>query len=148
MVDLPSPGLAFFLPVDADHLGDIAFNVGFEMGDAAGDLAFGEVPVAVVHGFELAAVDGHAIALQRADPAAKLDELRADLADACTVVVPEVSDGLVIRHQLAGQPHDFDIAARLALQPAARWDAVQVAIDEQLEQHRRTIAGPPRPRGG
>ena len=64
------------------------------MGDAAGDLALGEVPVAVIHGLELASVDGHATALQRADPAAKLDELRADLADAHAVVAPEISNGL------------------------------------------------------
>jgi hypothetical protein len=101
-----------------------------------------------IHGLELAAVDGNAIALQCADPAAELDELRADLADARAVVAPEVRDGLVIRHQLAGKPHDLDIAARLALQPAALRDAVQVFIDEQLEQVCGMIGGPSRPRGG
>ena len=52
------------------------------------------------------------------------------------------------RHGLAGQPHNLDIAPRLGFQPAARRDAVQVAVDEQFEQHCGVIAGPPRPRGG
>jgi len=64
------------------------------------------------------------------------------------VVPPEIRDGLVIGHQFAGQPHYFDVAPRLALQPAARRNAVQVAVDEQLEQQRRVIARPPSPRRG
>ena len=54
----------------------------------------------------------------------------------------------MIRNQPAGQPHDLDIAAGLALQPAARRNAVQVAVDEELEQHGGVITWPPGPRGG
>jgi hypothetical protein len=50
---LLAPRLALFLPVDADHLGDVALDIGLEMGQAAGDLALGEVAVAVVDGLEL-----------------------------------------------------------------------------------------------
>lgn len=74
--------------------------------------------------------------------------MRADLADARAVVAPEVRDGLVIRHQLAGQPHDLDIAPRLAFQPAARRDAVQVSVDDQFEHDRGVVARPSSPRGG
>jgi len=43
---------------------DIAFNICLQMGETAGDLVPGEVPVAVVHHFEFAAVGADAIALQ------------------------------------------------------------------------------------
>ena len=64
------PCLAFLLTVDAHHLVDVAFDVGLQMRQAIGDLPLGEVPIAVVDGLELAAVDGNAVALQQADPAA------------------------------------------------------------------------------
>ena len=123
--------LTFLLAVDADHLRDVALGAGLQVDQAAGDLALGEFAIPIVHRLELAAVDGHALALGQADPAAKLDKLRADLADAYAVVAPEIRDGLVIRHQFAGQPHDLDIATGLALRPAARRNAVQVAVDDQ-----------------
>jgi hypothetical protein len=116
------------------------------MGEAAGDLALREVPVAVVHRLELAAVDGDAIAPQYADPAAELDELRAGPPDGRAIVTPEIGDRLVIRHQAAGQPHQLDIAPGLALQSAAGGNLVQVAVDEELEQDRRVVARAPRPR--
>ena len=63
---LLGPDLAVLLPVDADHLVDVARDVGLGMGEAAGDLALREVRVAGVHRLELAAVDGDAIAPQHA----------------------------------------------------------------------------------
>lgn len=45
MGNLVGPGRALVLPVDADHLGDMAFNISLQMGEAAGDLVPGEVPV-------------------------------------------------------------------------------------------------------
>jgi hypothetical protein len=66
------------------------------VGEAVGDLALGEVAVAVVHRLELAAVDRDAGAPQHADPTAELDELRAGLADGRAIVAPEIGDGLVV----------------------------------------------------
>ena len=92
------------------------------------------------------AIAYHAIALQHADPATEFDELCAGSADGGTVVTPEIRDGLVVGHQPTGQPHQLDIASRLAFQPATRRDAVQIPIDEKLQQDGRMIARPKCPR--
>jgi hypothetical protein len=81
MRDFLGPHLAFFLPVDAHDLGDVAFDMSLQMRKAAGDLALGEGLVAVVDRLELAAIDRHAFAFQRADPAAQFHELCAGLAN-------------------------------------------------------------------
>jgi hypothetical protein len=44
--------------------------------------------------------------------------------------------------EAAGQPHHLDVALGLALQASARLDAIEVAVDVDLEQHRRVIRGP------
>ena len=119
-----NPRRAGFLPVNPVSLLDIAADLGFQMRKAAGDLALGEVPVPVVHRFELAPVNGDDLALQNTDAAAEVDELRAGLPDGRTVLPPEICDGLVIWNQPPGQPHHLDIAPGLAFQPAARGDPV------------------------
>lgn len=96
------------------------------MGEAVGDLALGEVSVAFVDRLELAAVDRDAIALQDADPAAELDELRADPAAGSAVVAPEIGDGLVVGREPPRQPNHLDVAPGFALQPPAVRNAVQV----------------------
>lgn len=67
MRDLIGADLAFLLPIDADHLIDVAFDVRLKIGDAAGDLALGYVAVAVVHRPEFAAVGSNARTLRHAD---------------------------------------------------------------------------------
>ena len=39
------------------------------------------------------------------------------------------------------QPHYFQVAARLALEAAARLNAVEIAINVKFEQNRRVVAG-------
>lgn len=146
MRDLLGPNLTLLLSIDPHHLRDVALDVRLQVGDAAGDLALGEVAVPAVNGPELAPVDGNAGALQHADPAAQLHELSNAAADAGAVVTPEVGDGLVIRDKAAGQPHQLDVPPGFAFQPSAGWDPVQIAVDEQLKQHGRMISGSPRPR--
>ena len=50
---------------------------------------------------------------------------------------------LVVAQDLAtlSQPHQLDIALRLAFKPAARVDAVEVAVDVDLQQYRWMIGG-------
>jgi hypothetical protein len=138
--------LALLLTVDPRHGVNVARDIGFQMGKAVGDLALGEVAVTVVDRLELAAVDRDAIALQYADAAAEFDELCAGLADGGAVVAPEIGDGLVVRREATRQPHQLDVAPGFALQPPTGGNVVQVAVDEELEQDRRVIAWPPRPR--
>lgn len=52
----------------------------------------------------------------------------------------------MVGRQPARQPHQLDIAPRLALQPAAGLHLVQVAIDVELQQHGRMIGRAPRHR--
>ena len=40
---------------------------------------------------------------------------------------------------MAGQPHQLDVSLCLALEPTARLDAVEVAVDVDLQQHRRVV---------
>jgi hypothetical protein len=102
----------------------------------------------IIDGLELATIDRHAIAFQRADPAAEFYELRTGLADRRSVIMTEIRNRLVIRHQPPEQPHQLDIATRLTFQPAAGGDAIEIAINEQLQRHRRMVTGPTCPRMG
>ncbi len=71
--------------------------------------------------------------------AAQGDELAAGRPDRQAVVLPEVGDGLEVRRQALRQPHHLDIAPSLPLQPAARRDLVDVAVDVDLQQYARMV---------
>ena len=49
---------------------------------------------------------------------------------------------LLIRREPSGQPHHLEIAASLALQPPARLDPVEIAINVKLEHRRRMVCWP------
>lgn len=134
MGDLVSPDFALFLAVDTGHVIDILRDIGLQMGQAAGNLVLRKVPVAIVHRLEFAAVDGHT------STPTQLHELRAGPAYRRPVISPEIGDGLVVGRQAAEQPHQLDITARFALQATAERDAVQIAVDERLQQHSRVAA--------
>ena len=89
-----------------------------------------------------APVDGNAGFRQQAHLAAQLDEPRTNLLDGGAVVFAEIGDGFVIRNEPSRQPHHFQIAASLTLQPPARLDPVEIAVDVKLEHRRRMIRGP------
>ncbi|MCY1220964.1 hypothetical protein D9M72_330020 [compost metagenome] len=56
-----------------------------------------------------------------------------------------VSDGLtptVAMHgQTSGQPHQFDVALSLTLKPATGLDAIEVAVDIDLQQNAGMVSG-------
>ena len=70
-------------------------------------------------------------------------ELRTGRADRRAIVAAEIGDRLEVRHQAAGQPHQLDVALGLALQPPARLDAVEIAVEIDLQQRRGMIGGRP-----
>ena len=109
----------------------------------AGELAVGEVLVAVVDRLELAAVDGHCGVGKQLHLPAQQDELAADPADRLAVVAAEVGDGLEVGHQPTREPDQLDVALRLAFEPPAGLDAVQVPVDVDLQQRGRVIRRPP-----
>ena len=73
---------------------------------------------------------------------AQIDEPAAGGSDRRAVVLPEVGDGLEVGSQPSGQPHQLDVALSLPLQPAARGDLVDVAVDIDLQQHTWMIGWP------
>ena len=50
---------------------------------------------------------------EKVELTAQHDELRARRADRRPAVAAEVGDRLEVRHQSAGQPHQFDVAANV-----------------------------------
>ena len=128
-------------PIGAVERREIPGNARVDLGQAPLELGGREVLVPIVDGLELAAVDGHQRLGKEIQPAAQHDELAAHSADGRPVVLAEVGDGLEVGGEPPGEPHQLDIALRFALEPPARLDAVQIAVDIQLEQHRRVVAG-------
>ena len=60
---------------------------------------------------------------------------------AAAIVAPEVGDGLEVRLQGSQQPDDLDVAMAFGLQPPARPHPVQIAVDVELQQIARRVAG-------
>jgi hypothetical protein len=126
----------------------IAGNALFNVSHAPFHLGGGEVLVAVVDRFELAAVDGNHGIREQLKLATEGDELLADVTNRGAVVTPEVGDGLEVGAQTMGDPHQLDIALDFALQTAAGLDAVEIAVDVVLEQHRWMVCRPAGDRRG
>ena len=78
------------------------------------------------------------------EPPVQQHELAEHRFEGAAVVASEVRDRLEVGLQAAHQPDDLDIALGFPLQPSARSDPVEVAIDVELQQIARRIARPPR----
>ena len=92
---------------------------------------------------ELAAIDRNAGFLrEQARSAAERNEPSADPPDGTAVVLAEIRNCLVIGNEAAGEPHHLDVASGLTLEPAARLNPVEVAVDVELQQYRRMIRRP------
>ena len=68
--------------------------------------------------------------------------MRTNCLGGRAVVFAEIGDGFVIGNEPSRQPHHFQIAAGLTLQPPARLDPIEIAITIKLEQRRRMISRP------
>src|SRR5258708_854243 len=65
---------------------------------------------------------------EQVQPSAKDYELAAGRPDRWPVVLAEIGNGLEIRHEASGQPHQFDVTLGLPLQAPARLHAVEIAV--------------------
>ncbi len=117
-------------------------DAGLDLLHPPGDLGDRVVLVAVVHRFELAAVDRNNGMSEEFEPAAQPDKLGAHRPDRHAVVLAEVGNRLEVGRQPPGQPHQLDIALRFAFQPPARLNAVEVAVEVDLQQRRGMIGRP------
>ena len=134
--------LGRLLPVGSVELLQIARHALLDLRHPPLHLRPREVPVAVVHRLELAAVDRHAGLRQQAHRAAQRNKARAHLADGTAIVLAEVGNRLVIGHQPARKPHHLDVVPSLTLKPPARLNPVEIAVNIELQQHRRMIRRP------
>jgi len=80
---------------------------------------------------------------QQPHRAAQRNKARTHLANGTAIVLAEVGNRLVIGHEPARKPHHLDVVPSLTLQPPARLNPVEIAINIELQQHRRMIRRPP-----
>ena len=66
----------------------------------------------------------------------------AYLPDRAAAILAEVGNCLMIRSKAPGEPHHLDVPPSLMLEPAARLNPVEVAIDIKLQQHGRMVGRP------
>ena len=131
------------LPIRTVESRKVARDARLHLLDALGDLGHCEVLVAVIDGLELAPVDRHDSAGEQVKLAIQHHELRAGGADRWPIVAAKIGDGLEVRHQAASQPHQLDIALSFPFKPSARLDAVEIAVEIDLQQSRGMICWPP-----
>ena len=122
------------LPVGNIQLAQITRDALLKLRSAAFHLGPREVPIAIIHRLELAAVDRNARIHKQAHLPAEFDKARAHLANRTAVILPEIGNGFVVGDKPTKEPHQLDIAAGLALEPPARLHPVEIAIDIELQQ--------------
>jgi hypothetical protein len=81
----------------------------------------------------LLAIDSNEVFREKAQLLTQHNKLAADASDGLAVVFSDVSDGLEIRHQTTGKPHQLDVALDLALKAPARLNTVEIAVDVDLQ---------------
>jgi hypothetical protein len=97
------------------------------------DLGDRVIFVAIVHRFELTAVDRNNGAGEQAQLAAQHHKLGTHRPDRRAVVLAKVGDRLEVGCQPPGQPHQLDIALRFPFEPPARLHAVEIAVKIDLQ---------------
>src|SRR5216683_1439615 len=120
--------------VSAIQRREVPRDAGVDLLQPLADLGHREVLVAIVHRFELATVDRNNGTREEFEPTAKLDEPSANRSDRLPIVLAEVGDRLEVRRQPPDQPHQLDIALRFPFEPPARLNAVEIAVEVNLQQ--------------
>jgi hypothetical protein len=104
----------------------------------------GEVAVLVVDRLDAGSVDRQQLATIEVEPPAQQHELAEHRFEGAAIVAPEIGDRLEIRPQALQEPDHLDVAFGFALQPPARSDPIQIAVDIELQKVARRIPRPPR----
>ena len=104
----------------------------------------GEVAVLVVDRLDAGSVDRQQLAAVKVEPPAQQHELAEHRCEGAAIVASEVRDRLEVRLEAAHQPDDLDIALGFPLQPSARSNPVQIAVDVELQEIAGRITRPPR----
>ena len=130
-------------PIRTVKLSQVAADAFLQLRHALLEFVVGEVLIPIVDRLELAAVDRHDCLREQIEPAAQHDEFTTDIADRLAVVPAKVGDGLEVRRQAPGQPHQLNVALRLAFQAPTGLQAVQIPVHVNLQQQRRVVRGAP-----
>src|SRR5258708_19453535 len=80
---------------------------------------------------------------EQAHLAAQFDKLHADLLDRRPTILAEVGNRLVIGNQPARPPHHLNVAPSFTLKPPTRLNAIEVAVNVELQQPRAMLSTPP-----
>src|SRR3954454_15879750 len=99
-----------------------------------GELLRCEVALAIVDRLEFAAVDHDELATEQVQLLTKQRERAADLSDRHQVVLAKIGNGLEIGGELFEEPHDLEVAPSFWIQQAAGAQAIEIAIDVELEE--------------
>jgi hypothetical protein len=83
--------------------------------------------------------DGNESLGKQPQAAAQHHELPTHAPDGFAVVLPKIRNGFEVRRQPTRQPDQLHITLRLALQAAARLDAIQISVDINLQQRARMV---------
>lgn len=101
-----------------------------------------KVVVAAVHRAELAAVNGQQFTAEEIELAAEENELAMNRLERFEIILPEIGDGLEVGSEFAEEPDDFDIAMAFRFERAGRTDAMEIAVEIELEQRGGIVRRP------
>ncbi|MNS97292.1 hypothetical protein D3C72_1316180 [compost metagenome] len=130
------------MPIGSIECRQVTVDARFNFFHSPLQFGAGEIAVAIVDCFEFTAINGDQMFSKQSQLLTQHNELATDASDGLAVVFSEVGDGLEIRHQTPGQPHQFDVALSFSLQPSARLNAVEIAVDVDLQQDRWVVSRP------
>ena len=133
-------GLGRILALELSEVaGDRVVDVPLQRGQAGRGIA----PVAGIDRSELTAIDRQQLPAEEVEAPAEQDELPAHSLQGRRMVPAEIGDGLEVRGEPPQEPHQFDVAVGLLLQPAAGANAVEVAVQVEPEQVAGIVPRPP-----
>src|SRR5450830_1182690 len=115
----PASRPLLLLPIRTIELLQIARDALLDLRHAPVHLGAREVPVAVVHSLELAAIDRDAGLREQAQGTTERNKPGADLPDSAAAVLAEVGNRLVIGSKPTRQPHHLNVAPGLTLKSPA-----------------------------
>src|SRR3954451_14056019 len=135
----PGPGGAGFSCISMVEPLQVVLELGVGETDELCQGGSRKVAILVVDSLDPGAVDGEQLLAEQVQLAAQQHELAEHRAEDLAVDAAEIRYGLKVGLQMPQQPDHLDIAVGLASKAAAGASTVQIAVDVELQQVRRSI---------